>query len=348
MRRYALLAIALAGCGESVTETPLDPLAVAQLDIVSGADQVDTIEARLAPITVQLVTAVTGADMSGQLVNFRVVEEGCGDVWAGSSLTDANGQAADLWDLGTKPGLCHLEARVVDADGTPRVLAQTTATVEPGRAASLRILPNRVRVFVGATLDLDTLPREVEDRRGNQVTDAPRWTARDPIGLDESLVSFGDEAGAWVVGDVGEARDSVEVWVLHDLIALGTTWYRELRTRYHAGTSGTHAGCDGNPFSTSADDMVDSTRSVTRFVDVTYHPTLGLRPGDGDHSFITWCRNGAEIESVGTSAVSTMEHWPGRLGLLFADGPLGHYSRVTGSDTEEPFRTNEERFYPGN
>jgi len=138
--------------------------------VVAGDAQSDTIEATLPqPVTVRLQT--TGEEarpIQGALINFVVLEEGCGQPFAGSALTDAEGTAAEVWALGTRTGECTMEARAVTSDGTPVVYSTAKATVLPG-APHVVQTPIPATAWVGQPIVLrDWIT--VEDRLGNTLT----------------------------------------------------------------------------------------------------------------------------------------------------------------------------------
>lgn len=140
------------------------------LSVIAGNFQADTIEAMLAdPLTVRLTSQEDGRAIGGATVNFVVVEEDCGRPFAGSAVTNDEGDAAERWELGTRAGGCTMEARAVKPDGTPVVYATMNATIEPGEPAYGWLIGG---TSTGAR---DTLPLFSEslttDRGGNTV----RW-----------------------------------------------------------------------------------------------------------------------------------------------------------------------------
>jgi hypothetical protein len=199
------------GCGRDGATTQPTQLRPSLVRIVSGDGQHDTVTRMLpAPIEV-LVTASpsgrlslsvagpqgvsaqvqsAGVPVPNQLVNWVVVEEGCGRPFAGSALTDSLGRAKERWELGTKAGLCHMEARAVDqATGEPIVFDTATAIALAGtpkyldfnwQAAPATMAP-------GDTLDLRPLFLWAMDAYGNYTMSAdsvpvPQWGWYDPSG----------------------------------------------------------------------------------------------------------------------------------------------------------------------
>ena len=166
-----LLASLLVGCGDSTGPVDLSKVPAA-LSVVAGADQTDSIGATLATaITVRLTTADASAlPIPGTVVSFVVTSPNCGRAFAGSAATNADGRASERWELGTKAGACTMEARAVDADGTPRVLATVQATVLPGRADSIAIDERAVAMFLGQSIDTAGMVRGWDRARNRTAT----------------------------------------------------------------------------------------------------------------------------------------------------------------------------------
>lgn len=370
MRNAAILlaTLAVVACGESVTEP--DPFASASFQIVEGAEQVDTIEARLDPITVELTTGgVEATALPGVVINFVVTEPGCGEPFAGSAITDASGRATELWDLGDVAKDCTMEARAVDADGTPRVYASARATVRPGVATVLTFHDDPVTTFVGTPLDLASV-LDVFDRAGNVSSATIAWTAGN-VSADNGIVDEADEADGWVVADAGSIRDSTGVWVLDDLGALGTAWSVEHWTRFGAASEREHPDCPATGFDATA--VLDSIYSTVTYTGTDYRRSDHvLRLGQlGDFvdaiSTTFYCRNGNVVrfpEDSGfwitpisdTPLANEMRHRPhaldGSVGVdgearaFAADGPAGHYVWTHGSLTVTPYRADSTRLAP--
>lgn len=199
----ALVVALLAGCGgEDGTQPNVDVLASASLSVVEGNAQADSIEATLAtPVTVRLVDALS-APVPGALVNFVVVEQGCGEPFAGSALTDATGTASERWTLGRAAKECTMEARAVDADGTPRVLTTATATVLPGKP--VRAAGESAAQWSHLPIDVSALGWSLRDRRSNAMPVADwKWpegvprreTELDPGSVRLDTLNALDEAG---------------------------------------------------------------------------------------------------------------------------------------------------------
>lgn len=180
------------GCGgsDAVTEPPPPPpphLGAVSLDIVSGDEQSDTVTSMLAaPITVMAyrdagVSAARAADgvslqtseqrvpVAGQVINFVVIDSGCGKPFAGSAATDSTGRALERWELGTAAGECRMEARAVDQETGEAIVYDTAfATVLPGQPVLIRGT-YRPLIFAGETFPLAALMEHAEDQYGNAV-----------------------------------------------------------------------------------------------------------------------------------------------------------------------------------
>jgi hypothetical protein len=320
----ALLALALTACGESTTDLPEDLLAVASFDIVGGANQTDTIEARLAPITVELTAGASlqGDPVPGVTVNFVIVEDDCGEVFAGSATTDAAGRAAELWDLGTTAKKCTLEVRAVDADGTARVFASTKATVRPGNPVRLDLGPSPRTFYVDVG---DNLSASGRDSHDNDAPISATWTVPPGFTLDGSLLGAADEAAGWAIATTPRLVDSVHVSALYDLRQAPKSWVHETLTvplngavlsTYDCGLAG-----------------MDSTRAVRDLTLDTYFP--GTANFSGTLQSTKWCADGRVLGpgpvSYGSWAFS---HKPGKLGGMDLVGPYSYREDEVSGDAE--------------
>lgn len=168
---HALAAVMLAGA--LACESSTNPIRVgppAKLVIVSGNQQQATVGTELANAIVIQVTDADGNPVQGQLINFRVTSGG-GSVYAGSSLTNDNGEARERWTLGTDAAAAQtLEARAVDnATGAPLVFATFSATAVAGPASSLEMLAGDAQNgTIGQTTPTAPSVR-VRDQYGNPV-----------------------------------------------------------------------------------------------------------------------------------------------------------------------------------
>jgi alpha-tubulin suppressor-like RCC1 family protein len=119
-----VLALMLAACDSSSGPSAL----AANMQIVAGNAQSGEVGQELPDPLVVRVTDDNDQPVKGQLVNFRVTDGG-GSVFAGSALTNQDGEARERWTLGEEPGVPQtVEARAVDqSTGDPLVFATFTA-----------------------------------------------------------------------------------------------------------------------------------------------------------------------------------------------------------------------------
>lgn len=151
MRTQLIVAVALlsAACGDPVS--PDDARVPAFASLVG--DGIQRPVATVVDVTVK-VTDSLDVPVPNRLVNF-VVTKGGGSVFAGSALTDANGNAKEVWTLGTVAGEQMLEARWVDPNGRPVVLGTITATADPGpEVTPATKAPSDVVMFAGSDVTI--------------------------------------------------------------------------------------------------------------------------------------------------------------------------------------------------
>lgn len=211
MRHLAIvLALALLACGDSPTENEPDldiRLAFAELTILSGDLQSDTILARLTdPLEIQLLDSL-GLPIADAPIRFVVTEDGCGDAFLGNMTTDAEGKAADVWDLGPLAGDCTMEVRALDSDNQPRVETTFTATVQPGAPFSSNYWsehepPNHMAAL-GDSLRVLKETGRIEDQAGNAIP----WSVTILSGPFEAA----DLGDAWVMRSTSLGTGSAEV-----------------------------------------------------------------------------------------------------------------------------------------
>ena len=198
----ALAMLAPVAC-DSPTGTK-QPVA-ARLDIVSGDLQTATVNTELAQPLVVRVLDDQGHRVKGQIINFRVTA-GNGSVFAGSAITDNDGEARERWTLGTVAGDTQkVEARAVDPKtGAPLVFATFRAVATAGAPNS--IAAAGATSFTGLPLLplADSVAAVVRDVYGNLVPGASVvWT----------VIKGGGSAspGTSTTGSAGVARTS---WTL--------------------------------------------------------------------------------------------------------------------------------------
>ena len=185
----------------------------ARMDIAGGDLQQAVVGTELAQPLVVRVLNDKGKPVSGQVVNF-VVLTGAGHVFAGTGVTNADGEARERWTLGTVADSQKVEARAVDpATGqalvfaTFRAIAQAAApaTVAPLGSGAFNGLP-------GAAL-ADSVSLVVKDAFGNPVPGtAVLWTVKSGGGsVSPATSTTGADGVAKTRWTLGLALDSTQV-----------------------------------------------------------------------------------------------------------------------------------------
>jgi hypothetical protein len=185
----------------------------ARLEIAGGDLQQALVGTELAQPLVARVLDSKGKPVSGQLVNF-VVAAGGGQVFAGSAITNAAGEARERWTLGTVADTQRVEVRAVDpTTGQPLVFAAFRAVGMPDVAATVG--PQSATALAGFPgLPLaDSVAVVVKDRFGNPVPGvAVVWTVRRGGGSVSPASSTTGAGGvARTVWTLGLALDSTQV-----------------------------------------------------------------------------------------------------------------------------------------
>ena len=158
----------VAACAEQIT-TPSDSPAIS-LVILSGNLQTGTVGLELAqPLLVQ-ATDSKGKALPNVVVTFRVTKGG-GTIYAGSAITDAKGNAADYWTLGTSTAQAQeVEVRAVLPTGEKQVYGVYTANPLPGPATAMSILNGRYSQWRLAGTAVRIKPSvKITDQYGNPV-----------------------------------------------------------------------------------------------------------------------------------------------------------------------------------
>jgi hypothetical protein len=133
---WIYLACVLLLCTTLVACPPIQIQALAVIQVKNGDAQTAVVGTELpAAISVHAADG-TGAPMAGQIVNFKVTQGG-GSVFAGSAITDANGNASERWTLGTLAGVQKVEVRAVNSAGVAIVFATIQATAIAGAPSSI-------------------------------------------------------------------------------------------------------------------------------------------------------------------------------------------------------------------
>ncbi|HKP75189.1 MAG TPA: hypothetical protein VJT67_06565 [Longimicrobiaceae bacterium] len=207
----ALAVLALASCDSPTGSN--QPVA-ARLDIVSGDLQTQTVAKELAQPLVVKVLDSKGKAVKQQIVNF-VVTAGNGSVFAGSALTDDNGEARERWTLGTVAGdTQRVEARAVDpSTGAALVFATYRAVGTPDVPTS--IAAAGTSAFTGLPLLplADSVAAVVRDVYGNPVPGtAVVWTVKQGGGSVSPVNTTTGPAGVARTGwTLGAPLDSLQV-----------------------------------------------------------------------------------------------------------------------------------------
>lgn len=198
-----LLGLLAAGCtGELVGggQTP------ARMVVVSGDLQSGTVGTELAQPLVVRVVDDRDRPVKNQLVNF-VVTAGGGSVFAGSAITNADGEARERWTLGTVAGdTQRVEARAVDpSTGQALVFAVFRAVGTPAALASLTPWYNGTLGGAVGSLLADSIAVVVRDSYGNPVPGASvTWSAAAGTGTFSPATSVADGGGrAWTAWTLG-------------------------------------------------------------------------------------------------------------------------------------------------
>jgi hypothetical protein len=172
MTRLTRLLLALALLTAAACENPNDSgqRAPARLVVVSGDLQSDTVGKEVAQPLVVRVVDDRDRPVRNQLVNF-VVTTGGGAVFAGSAVTNADGEARERWTLGTVAGdTQRVEARAVDAStGQAIVFGTFRAVGVPDAPAAASAVGATSRAGAAGTAVADSLAIRVVDKHGNGV-----------------------------------------------------------------------------------------------------------------------------------------------------------------------------------
>jgi hypothetical protein len=204
MHRVALVSITaalLASCESGTGPRPLP--APAAVEAVSGNGQSAPAGTLLPDPVVVRVTDEDGELLDGGVVVFRVIAGG-GTVGEGTARTGADGMAGEHWTLGTTAGEQRLEARVLDAGGTPLVADTFTATATPAAPSQITITGGHGQSGAPGQPLPAWLGVRLRDPYGNAV---PGWTVEWAV-----LAGGGTVQPATSVTDTnGEARTQ---WVM--------------------------------------------------------------------------------------------------------------------------------------
>lgn len=207
-RCVVLLAVAALACGGDSTAPVAGP--PARLDAVSDLVRLSTVATPVPGGIVVKVTDASGHPVAGTSVAFAITV-GNGSTNPRIALTDAKGQAATTWTLGTVAGANELLATVSGVSSQLRFAATGTA----GPVTSITITPQNPRLLVN--VDTVRLTARGLDAYGNQSA-PPTLAPRDPtlLAIDSTGLAhvLRRGAGTYVVATAGAKTDSVLVTVL--------------------------------------------------------------------------------------------------------------------------------------
>jgi alpha-tubulin suppressor-like RCC1 family protein len=199
--RVAIAAALLASCESATGPQPLP--APAAVQAVSGNGQTAPAGTLLPDPVVVRVTDEDGELLDGGVVVFRVIAGG-GTVREGTARTGADGMAGEHWTLGTTAGEQALEARVLDAGGTPLVADTFASTATPAAPSQITITGGDGQSGAPGQPLPAWLGVRLQDPYGNAV---PGWTVEWAV-----LAGGGAVQPATSVTDTnGEARTQ---WVM--------------------------------------------------------------------------------------------------------------------------------------
>lgn len=209
----ALLAAAVLAAACTETAAPPRPGVPAQLDVVEGDAQVDTVGQELPVALAVRVVDSEGRPVAGQTVNFRVVAGG-GSVFAGAATTNANGLARERWTLGTAAGdTQRVEVRAVHPEtGDRQVFAVFTAVGVADSPAQIEAVGPTSRTGAAGQPLADSLGVRLRDRYGNPVPGVQvSWATQDGS-VSPALASTGSDGisrSQWVLGtQTGSAQQA--------------------------------------------------------------------------------------------------------------------------------------------
>ncbi len=206
--RFVLLAVTLFGCsGETIEPPPPDPQPT-QAVVVSGNQQNGTVGQQLPASLVVQINDQSGNPMSGVAVSFEVTLGG-GTVSNASGTTDASGQAATNWTLGTVAGSRHQVTAAVPGTNISVIFGATAGAGAP--AAVSPDSGNFQFAYMGTRLP-NYLVVLIRDQYANGVQGQLVQFSTEPgNGTPDSTVAYTDASGRartrWLLGTiVGEQR----------------------------------------------------------------------------------------------------------------------------------------------
>jgi hypothetical protein len=198
-----LWGLLVAGCNGELVGGGQIP---AKMVVISGDLQSGMVGTELQQPLVVRVVDDRDRPVKNQLVNFVVIAGG-GSVFAGSAITNADGEARERWTLGTVAGdTQRVEARAVDpSTGQALVFAVFRAIGTPGGSASLSPWYNGTLGGAVSSPLADSVAVVVRDSYGNTVPGASvTWSAASGTGTFSPATSVSDSGGrAWAAWTLG-------------------------------------------------------------------------------------------------------------------------------------------------
>ena len=220
-RTAGVLGLALAfgaACADGSATTPTGDGDIT-FAVVSGNNQSAPAGTELPQPLVVRATSSTGAAVSNQIINFRVVAGG-GTVYAGTARTNSNGEAREWWTLGPTAGANRIEARAVHpGTGERQVFGVFDATGTTGGTTptpvltSVVVTPDSSNIQVGQTVQLSAALR---DQNGAPMSGTASWSSLDGAVATVSgsgLVTGAAAGTARIVGASGGRADTAKVVV---------------------------------------------------------------------------------------------------------------------------------------
>jgi adhesin/invasin len=167
------------------------PTAPAQIEIVSGNTQTDTIRKQLASPLVVRITTAAGEPLSGITVNWTRLS-GAGSVASATSVTSASGLASITYTLGDTPGAESIRASVSGL--TPTVTFSATAVA--GAPAAIALVSGSAQTDTVLKALQNTFVVKVTDVAGNlRQGIVVNWTRLTGNGTPGSATSTTDASG---------------------------------------------------------------------------------------------------------------------------------------------------------
>lgn len=163
----AAVLLAAAACDNPSDSSRSGP--PARLDVLSGDQQTDTVGQELPQPLVVRVTDDRGRPVRNQVVVFRIVSQTGGSLFAGTAITNNDGEVRERWTLGTVADSQKVEARAVDpATGQALVFGTFRATAVPDAPAALQRQAELISGQSGQAL-ADSIRARVIDQHGNGI-----------------------------------------------------------------------------------------------------------------------------------------------------------------------------------